>query len=301
MTEFRKISIIGLGLIASSICRTIRKKDPRIEIVGYDKDKEVRNRAKKIGLCKIERTIENAVNSSTLIIICVPVGQMQAVIQKLKKFIKPGTTITDVGSVKLSVIEELESDIEEAKGKFVPSHPIAGTERSGPDAGYAGLFEGRWCILTPTKKTNKKALKSVEIFWRFLGMQTKIMTPEHHDLVLAVTSHAPHLIAYTMVGVVDDLEAVTKSEIINYSAAGFRDFTRIAASDPVMWRDIFLNNQDAHLEVLGRFTEELFSLQRAIRKKDGEYLLKYFERTRSIRKGIVAAGQDTGTPNFGRD
>ena len=301
MTEFRKISIIGLGLIASSICLTLREKDPAIQIVGYDKDKEVRKKAKKIGLCEIKSKIENAASGSELIILCVPVGQMQAVIQRLKKYIEPGTIITDVGSVKLSVIEELEFTILDAKGKFVPSHPIAGTERSGPDAGYAGLFEGRWCILTPTKKTNKRALRSVETFWKFLGMQTKIMTPEHHDLVLAVTSHAPHLIAYTMVGVVDDLEVVTKSEIINYSAAGFRDFTRIAASDPVMWRDIFLNNQDAHLEVLGRFTEELFSLQRAIRKKDGEYLLKYFERTRSIRKGIVAAGQDTGTPNFGRD
>ena len=301
MSKFRKISIIGLGLIASSICLTIRQKDPAIQIVGYDNDKEVRNRAKKIGLCEIERSIKDSVSGAELIILCVPVGQMQAVIRKLKKFIKPGTVITDVGSVKLSVIEDIVSHIEDVKGIFVPSHPIAGTERSGPEAGYAGLFEGRWCILTPTKKTNKKALKSVEAFWKHLGMKTKIMTPEHHDLVLAVTSHAPHLIAYTMVGVVDDLEAVTKSEIINYSAAGFRDFTRIAASDPVMWRDIFLNNQDAHLEVLGRFTEELFSLQRAIRKKDGEYLLKYFKRTRSIRKGIVAAGQDTGTPNFGRD
>ena len=301
MTEFRKISIIGLGLIASAICRTIRQKDPAIKIVGYDSDKEVRNRAKKIDLCEIKSTVVNAVSGSNLIILCVPVGQMRSVVQKLKKFIKPGTTIIDVGSVKVSVIEEIESDIEEARGKFVPSHPIAGTERSGPEAGYAGLFKDRWCILTPTKKTNKKALKSVETFWKFLGMKTKLMKPEHHDLVLAVTSHAPHLIAYTMVGVVDDLEAVTESEIINYSAAGFRDFTRIAASDPVMWRDIFLNNQDAHLEVLGRFTEELFSLQRAIRKKDGEYLLKYFERTRSIRKGIIAAGQDTGTPNFGRD
>ena len=301
MTEFRKIAIIGLGLIASSICLSLRQKDPAIKIVGYDNDKEVRKRAKRIGLCEIESNIEKAVNDCNLIILCVPVGQMHPVIQKLKNFIEPGTIITDVGSVKLSVIKELEAHTEDAKGKFVPSHPIAGTEKSGPDAGYAGLFEGRWCILTPTKKTNKKALKSVEIFWRFLGMQTKIMTPEHHDLVLAVTSHAPHLIAYTMVGVVDDLETVTKSEIINYSAAGFRDFTRIAASDPVMWRDIFLNNQDAHLEVLGRFTEELFSLQRAIRKKDGDYLLRYFERTRSIRKGIVAAGQDTGIPNFGRD
>ncbi len=301
MTEFRKIAIIGLGLIASSICLSLRQKDPAIQIVGYDKDKEVRKRAKKIALCEIESNIEKVVNDCNLIILCVPVGQMYPVIQKFKDFIKPGTIITDVGSVKLSVIKDLEAHTEDAKGKFVPSHPIAGTEKSGPDAGYAGLFEGRWCILTPTKKTNKKALKSVEIFWKFLGMQTKIMTPEHHDLVLAVTSHAPHLIAYTMVGVVDDLETVTKSEIINYSAAGFRDFTRIAASDPVMWRDIFLNNQDAHLEVLGRFTEELFSLQRAIRKKDGDYLLRYFERTRSIRKGIVAAGQDTGIPNFGRD
>ena len=301
MTEFRKISIIGLGLIASSICLTIREKDPKIQISGYDNDKEVRNKAKKIGLCDIKSNIENAIIGSELIILCVPVGQMQAVTRQLKKFIKPGTIITDVGSVKLSVIEDIVSHIEDAQAIFVPSHPIAGTDRSGPEAGYAGLFEGRWCILTPTKKTNKKALKSVEAFWKHLGMKTKIMTPEHHDLVLAVTSHAPHLIAYTMVGVVDDLEAVTKSEIINYSAAGFRDFTRIAASDPIMWRDIFLNNQDAHLEVLGRFTEELFSLQRAIRKKDGEYLLKYFERTRSIRQGIVAAGQDTVTPNFGRD
>ena len=301
MTEFRKISIVGLGLIASAICRTIREKDPAIQIAGYDINKEVRDRAKKIDLCEIKGTLANAVYDTKLIILCVPVGQMQPVVQKLKKFINPGTTVIDVGSVKLSVIEDIESDIEQARGKFVPSHPIAGTERSGPEAGYAGLFKDRWCILTPTKKTNKKALKSVETFWKFLGMKTKLMKPEHHDLVLAVTSHAPHLIAYTMVGVVDDLEAVTESEIINYSAAGFRDFTRIAASDPVMWRDIFLNNQDAHLEVLGRFTEELFSLQRAIRKKDGEYLLKYFERTRSIRKGIVAAGQDTGTPNFGRD
>ena len=301
MTEFRKISIIGLGLIASSICLTMREKDPSIQIVGYDNDKEVRNRAERIGLCEIESNMENTVSGSKLIILCVPVGQMQAVIRKLKKFIKPGTVITDVGSVKQSVIEDIVSHIEDSQGIFVPSHPIAGTERSGPEAGYAGLFEGRWCILTPTKKTNRKALKSVETFWKYLGMKTKIMTPEHHDLVLAVTSHAPHLIAYTMVGVVDDLEAVTKSEIINYSAAGFRDFTRIAASDPVMWRDIFLNNQEAHLEVLGRFTEELFSLQRAIRKKDGDYLLKYFERTRSIRKSIVAAGQDISTPNFGRD
>ena len=301
MTEFKKVTVIGLGLIASAICRTIRQKDPTIQIAGYDSDKEVRNTAKKIDLCEIKSTLVNAVSGSNLIILCVPVGQMRSVVQKLKKFIKPGTTIIDVGSVKLSVIEEIESDIEQARGIFVPSHPIAGTERSGPEAGYAGLFKDRWCILTPTKKTNKKALKSVENFWKFLGMKTKLMKPEHHDLVLGVTSHAPHLIAYTMVGVVDDLEAVTESEIINYSAAGFRDFTRIAASDPVMWRDIFLNNQDAHLEVLGRFTEELFSLQRAIRKKDGEYLLKYFERTRRIRKGIVAAGQDTRTPNFGRD
>ena len=208
MKEFRKISVIGLGLIASSICLTLRQKDPTIKLVGYDKDKVVRNRAKKIGLCKVESNLDHAVSGSQLIILCVPVGQMQAITQRLKKIIEPGTTITDVGSVKLSVIEEIESNIESVGGKYVPSHPIAGTERSGPDAGYAGLFEGRWCILTPTKKTNKKALNSLEAFWKFLGMQTKIMTPEHHDLVLAVTSHAPHLIAYTMVGVDDEKEQV---------------------------------------------------------------------------------------------
>ncbi len=301
MKNFRKISVIGLGLIASSICLAIRQKNPNIQITGYDKDPAVRNRAKKINLCEVKTNSRNAVSQSDLIILCVPVGQMYSVVKQFKQFVKPGTIITDVGSVKLSIIREIESHVEDFKGKFVPSHPIAGTERSGPEAGYAGLFKDRWCILTPTKKTNKSAQRIVENFWKFLGMRTKIMTPEHHDLVLAVTSHAPHLIAYTMVGVVDDLEAVTKSEIINYSAAGFRDFTRIAASDPIMWRDIFLNNQEAHLEVLGRFTEELFSLQRAIRKKDGDYLLKYFERTRSIRKGIVAAGQDISTPNFGRD
>ena len=301
MKNFRKISVIGLGLIASSICLAIRQKNPNIQITGYDKDPAVRNRAKKINLCEVKINSRDAVSQSDLIILCVPVGQMYSVVKQFKQFVKPGTIITDVGSVKLSIIQEIESHVEDFKGKFVPSHPIAGTERSGPEAGYAGLFKDRWCILTPTKKTNKSAQRIVENFWKFLGMRTKIMTPEHHDLVLAVTSHAPHLIAYTMVGVVDDLEAVTKSEIINYSAAGFRDFTRIAASDPIMWRDIFLNNQEAHLEVLGRFTEELFSLQRAIRKKDGDYLLKYFERTRSIRKGIVAAGQDISTPNFGRD
>jgi cyclohexadieny/prephenate dehydrogenase len=301
MKNFRKISVIGLGLIASSICLAIRQKDPNIRITGYDKDPAVRNRAKKINLCEVKNSTRSAVSQSDLIILCVPVGQMHSAVKQFKLFVQPGTIITDVGSVKLSIIQKIECHVEAFKGKFVPSHPIAGTERSGPEAGYAGLFKDRWCILTPTKKTNKSAQRIVENFWKFLGMRTKIMTPEHHDLVLAVTSHAPHLIAYTMVGVVDDLEAVTKSEIINYSAAGFRDFTRIAASDPIMWRDIFLNNQEAHLEVLGRFTEELFSLQRAIRKKDGDYLLKYFERTRSIRKSIVAAGQDISTPNFGRD
>ena len=298
---FKRITLIGLGLIASSIALSAKEKWKQIEINGYDICPKARKTARKIRLCDVKDNLNEAVKGAKLVILCVPVGQIPGIMKSLKGEITSETIITDVGSVKLSLIESLEPILKEKMDLFVPGHPVAGTEKSGPESGFAGLFEGRWCILTPLELTDPKAVMKVKTFWSSLGMNIKIMTPEHHDLVLAVTSHAPHLIAYTMVGVVNDLETVTESEIINYSAAGFRDFTRIAASDPTMWRDIFLNNKKAHLEVLGRFTEELFSLQRAIRREDGDYLLKYFERTRDIRKSIVEAGQDTKTPDFGRN
>ena len=298
---FKRITLIGLGLIASSIALSAKEKWKKVEINGYDICPRARKSARKIRLCDVKDNLNEAVKGANLVILCVPVGQIPGVMKSLSGEITSEMIITDVGSVKLSIIEDLVPILKEKMDLFVPGHPIAGTEKSGPESGFAGLFEGRWCILTPLELTNPNAVMKVKNFWSSLGMNIKIMNPEHHDLVLAVTSHAPHLIAYTMVGVVNDLENVTESEIINYSAAGFRDFTRIAASDPTMWRDIFLNNKKAHLEVLGRFTEELFSLQRAIRREDGDYLLKYFERTRDIRKSIVEAGQDTKNPDFGRN
>ncbi len=298
---FKRITLIGLGLIASSIALSVKEKWKKVEINGYDICPNVRKSARKIKLCHVKDKLNEAVKGANLVILCVPVGQIPEVIKDLSEEITSEMIITDVGSVKLSLIESLVPILQEKMNCFVPGHPIAGTENSGPESGFSGLFEGRWCILTPQELTDSNAVMKVKNFWSSLGMNIKIMSPEHHDLVLAVTSHAPHLIAYTMVGVVNDLETVTESEIINYSAAGFRDFTRIAASDPTMWRDIFLNNKKAHLEVLGRFTEELFSLQRAIRREDGDYLLKYFKRTRDIRKSIVEAGQDTKNPDFGRN
>ena len=298
---FKRITLIGLGLIASSIALSAKEKWKTVEINGYDICPKVRESARKIRFCDVKNNLNEALKDTNLVILCVPVGQIPEVVKSLSGEITSEMIITDVGSVKLSLIESLEPILKEKMDLFVPGHPVAGTEKSGPESGFAGLFEGRWCILTPLELTDPKAVMKVKNFWSSLGMNIKIMTPEHHDLVLAVTSHAPHLIAYTVVGVANDLETVTESEIINYSAAGFRDFTRIAASDPTMWRDIFLNNKKAHLEVLGRFTEELFSLQRAIRREDGDYLLKYFERTRDIRKSIVEAGQDTKNPDFGRN
>jgi len=215
-------------------------------------------------------------------------------------FLKTGATISDVGSVKRAVIDAVEPHLP-TDVKFVPAHPLAGTEHSGPESGFASLFDNRWCLLTEHESADNKARDKVIRFWKGLGANVEFMDADHHDLVLAVTSHAPHLIAYTMVGVADDLRKVTDSEVIKYSAAGFRDFTRIAASDPTMWRDVFLSNKEATLEILGRFTEELFDLQRAIRTGDGDKLLNYFSHTRSVRRGIIEAGQDTGAPNFGRN
>ena len=260
-----------------------------------------RDTAKKIGLCdQVFDTVEEAVKDADLVILCVPVGAMEQVMLEIAPFLKTGATISDVGSVKRAVIDAVEPHLP-THVKFVPAHPLAGTEHSGPESGFASLFDNRWCLLTDHGSADKQAQNKVMSFWKSLGANVEFMDADHHDLVLAVTSHAPHLIAYTMVGVADDLGKVTDSEVIKYSAAGFRDFTRIAASDPTMWRDVFLSNKEATLEILGRFTEELFDLQRAIRTGNGDKLLNYFSHTRSVRRGIIEAGQDTDVPNFGRN
>tara|TARA_A100001015_G_C15020314_1_gene727657 strand:- start:251 stop:1150 length:900 start_codon:yes stop_codon:yes gene_type:complete len=297
--KFNHVALIGLGLIASSIALALKIKDSKIKITGYSRSQKTREEANKIGFCEVCNCYENCIKGADLVILCIPVGAMGDIMKTISPFLSKSTVVTDVGSVKESVIIEIEKNIP-SDVFFVPAHPIAGTENSGPAAGFASLFKNRWCILTPTKEVPIAVIKKVRLFWESLGSKVVEMDAKHHDLVLSVTSHAPHLIAFTMVGVADDFSKITKSEVINYSAAGFRDFTRLAASDPVMWRDVFLNNKDAALEILGRFTEELFILQKAIRKKDGEYLLKYFERTREIRRSIIDAGQDTAEPNFGR-
>ena len=290
---------MGLGLIASSIALNIKSKKSKIKITGYSRTKKTREEARKINFCTVCDNYEDCIKEANLVILCVPVGAMGDTMEKITPYLSKSAIVTDVGSVKESVILEVQKKL--PKGVFfVPAHPLAGTENSGPSAGFASLFENRWCILTPSKNVPIEIIKKVKFFWEELGSNVVEMDAKHHDLVLSVTSHAPHLIAFTMVGVADEFSKVTNSEVINYSAAGFRDFTRLAASDPIMWRDIFLNNKDAALEILGRFTEELFTLQKAIRKKDGEYLLKYFERTRKIRRSIISAGQDTAEPNFGR-
>lgn len=297
--DFNHIALVGLGLIASSIALNLKSKKNRIKITGYSRTKKTREEARKINFCTVCDNYEDCIKEANLVILCVPVGAMGDTMEKITPYLSKSAIVTDVGSVKESVILEVQKKL--PKGVFfVPAHPLAGTENSGPSAGFASLFENRWCILTPSKNVPIEIIKKVKFFWEQLGSNVVEMDAKHHDLVLSVTSHAPHLIAFTMVGVADEFSKVTNSEVINYSAAGFRDFTRLAASDPIMWRDVFLNNKDAALEILGRFTEELFMLQKAIRKKDGEYLLKYFERTRKIRRSIISAGQDTAEPNFGR-
>lgn len=298
---YNRVALIGLGLIASSIYWASKRKDVSVHITGYSRSEETRNTARKIGLCdEVSDRVEDAVKDADLVILCVPVGAMEQVMLKIAPFLKTGATISDVGSVKRAVIDAVEPHLP-MDVSFVPAHPLAGTEHSGPESGFASLFDNRWCLLTEHESADQKAQNKVMNFWKGLGANVEFMDADHHDLVLAVTSHAPHLIAYTMVGVADDLGKVTDSEVIKYSAAGFRDFTRIAASDPIMWRDVFLFNKDATLEILGRFTEELFDLQRAIRTGNGDKLLDYFTHTRSVRRGIIEAGQDTDAPNFGRN
>jgi cyclohexadieny/prephenate dehydrogenase len=244
-------------------------------------------------------TNAEAVEGADLVIVCIPVGVCGAVAKEIGPHLKAGATISDVGSVKGSVVRDMVPHLPK-NIHFVPAHPVAGTEHSGPDAGFAELFEGRWCILTPPEGTDPMAAERLAAFWRRLGANVETMTPEHHDMVLAITSHIPHLIAYNIVGTAADMEQVTQGEVIKFSAGGFRDFTRIAASDPVMWRDVFLNNKDAVLEMLGRFSEDLAALQRMIRWDDGNALEELFSRTRAIRRGIIEAGQDTEAADFGR-
>jgi cyclohexadieny/prephenate dehydrogenase len=296
---YRQIALIGLGLIASSISHAIRRSGAEIRITGTARTPESRAEAARLGLGEIFETAAEAVEGADLVMLCVPVGAMAAVAEEIAPRLAPGTTVTDVGSVKRSVVDAVLPHLPEGV-HFIPGHPLAGTEHSGPGAGFAQLFDNRWCLLTPLPGTDPAAVEELADFWTSLGARIDVMEPDQHDLVLAVTSHVPHLIAYTMVGVADHLHRVTSSQVINYSAAGFRDFTRIAASDPTMWRDVFLANRDATLDILGRFTEELFALQRAIRLGDGPHLHEYFTRTRAIRRGIIEAGQDTAAPDFGR-
>lgn len=297
---YDRVALIGLGLIASSIFWAIKRGGLAGEVTGYARSADTRATARQIGLCdRVCDTAAEAVQDADLVILCVPVGAMSRVMQDIAPVLKPGAVVSDVGSVKRAVIDAVQPHLPEGV-HFVPAHPLAGTEQSGPTAGFAELYDNRFCILVPLPDSPPEAVAQVKALWQGMGSNVEVMEPDHHDLVLAVTSHAPHLIAYTMVGVADDLRRVTDSEVIRYSAAGFRDFTRIAASDPTMWRDVFLNNKDATLEILGRFTEELFALQRAIRTGDGDLLHDYFTRTRAIRRGIIEAGQDTEAPDFGR-
>ncbi len=297
---YERVALIGLGLIASSMFWAMKRAGLAGEVTGYARSADTRAAAREIGLCdRVCDSAAEAVAGADLVVLCVPVGAMGAVAAEIAPALKPGATVSDVGSVKKAVIEAVAPHLPQDV-HFVPAHPLAGTEHSGPRSGFAELFDNRWCLIVPVEGSDRDAVDRVERLWQGIGAQTDEMDAEHHDLVLAVTSHAPHLIAYTMVGVADDLRRVTDSEVIKYSAAGFRDFTRIAASDPTMWRDVFLSNKDATLEILGRFTEELFALQRAIRTGDGEHLFEYFTRTRAIRRGIIEAGQDTDAPDFGR-
>ena len=297
---YNRVALIGLGLIASSMFWAMKRGGLVGTVAGYARSAETRATAREIGLCdEVFDTPAEAVKDADLVVLCVPVGVMGDVAAELAHALKPGATITDVGSVKREVINAVSPHLPD-NVHFIPGHPLAGTEHSGPRSGFAELFDNRFTLLVPVEGSDPKATARLRALWEGMGAKVEEMDPDHHDLVLAVTSHAPHLIAYTMVGVADDLRRVTDSEVIKYSAAGFRDFTRIAASDPTMWRDVFLNNKDATLEILGRFTEELFALQRAIRTGDGDHLYDYFTRTRAIRRGIIEAGQDTDAPDFGR-
>jgi cyclohexadieny/prephenate dehydrogenase len=299
MLPFARVSVIGLGLIGSSITRAVREYMPTVRLSGHDADPAVRARAIELDLVDdLADTAGAAVIDADLVILCVPPGAIGAVGREIAADVAADAVVSDVGSSKAAVLAELTAAL--PGRQVIPAHPVAGTEHSGPDAGFATLFQGRWCIITPPADADATAVARVEEFWRRLGSDIETMDAEHHDRVLAITSHLPHLIAYTIVGTASDMEEVTQSEVIKFSAGGFRDFTRIAASDPTMWRDVFLSNKDAVLEMLQRFTEDLTMLQRAIRWGDGDALFDLFTRTRAVRRSIVEQGQDDAAPDFGR-
>jgi cyclohexadieny/prephenate dehydrogenase len=297
---FQKIALIGFGLIGGSIARAARAQGLAGEIVTTARSAKTRARVTELGI--VDRVVETnaeAASDADLVILCIPVGACGPVAEEIAGHLKPGAIVSDVGSVKGSVVRDVAPHLPPGV-HFVPAHPVAGTEHSGPDSGFPELFINRWCILTPPEGTDPDAVERLRAFWAGLGAKVETMTPDHHDLVLAITSHLPHLIAYTIVGTADELGQVTSSEVMKFSAGGFRDFTRIAASDPIMWRDVFLANKEAVLEMLGTFNEDLSKLTRAIRRGDGEALFEHFTRTRAIRRGIVEIGQDSAAPDFGR-
>jgi cyclohexadieny/prephenate dehydrogenase len=297
---FERLALIGVGLIGSSIAHAARRHGLVRSIVATARSEATRKRVVELGLAdEVVETNAQAVRNADLVIVCIPVGACGMVAQEIAPHLAPGAIVSDVGSVKGSVVRDMAPHLP-PHVHFVPAHPVAGTEYSGPDSGFAELFVDRWCILTPPPGTDAQATERLAAFWRAFGAKLATMTPEHHDLVLAVTSHLPHLIAYTIVGTANELGEVTESEVLQFSAGGFRDFTRIAASDPTMWRDVFLANKDAVLEMLGAFQEDLSRLTRAIRRGDGDALFEHFTRTRAIRRGIVNIGQDSAAPDFGR-
>ena len=297
---FNRLALIGVGLIGSSIARAARAQGTVREIVASARSATTRRRVAELGLAdQVAETNAAAVAGADLVIVCAPVGACGEIAREIAPYLQKGAIVSDVGSVKGAIVRDMGAHLP-AGVHFVPAHPVAGTENSGPDAGFAELFVGRWCILTPPEDADAAAVEKLAAFWRALGANVEQMPAEHHDLVLAITSHLPHLIAYTIVGTADELGEVTRSEVLKFSAGGFRDFTRIAASDPTMWRDVFLANKDAVLEMLGTFTEDLAKLTRAIRRGDGEALFDHFTRTRAIRRGIVQIGQDSAAPDFGR-
>ncbi len=298
--QFDRIALIGIGLIGSSIAYDVKRLGIAKEVVISTRSADTLKRAEELGLGdRYLQSAAEAVKGADLVIVSVPVGASGSVAKEIAATLMPGAIVTDVGSTKASVIAQMQPHIPEGV-HFIPGHPLAGTEKSGPDAGFAGLFEQRWCIFTPVAGTDPAALAKLRHFWEALGARVDEMDPQHHDKVLAIVSHLPHIIAYNIVGTADDLEAVTESEVIKYSASGFRDFTRLAASDPTMWRDVCLHNKDAILEMLSRFSEDLAYLQRAIRWGEGDKLFELFTRTRAIRRSIIQAGQDVDAPDFGR-
>ena len=298
---FDRVALIGLGLIGSSLSHVMRREHLAGHIAGHARSAATRDKAVELGLVNsIHATSGEAVEGADLVILCVPVGACGPVSAEIASHLRPGAILTDVGSVKEAVIRDVTPHVPPGV-HFIPGHPIAGTEHSGPESGFAELFTDRWCILTPPDGADTAAVETLKQFWQACGAHVDIMEPNHHDKVLAITSHLPHLIAYNIVATAADVESVTESEVIKYSAGGFRDFTRLAASDPTMWRDVFLNNKEAVLEMLARFSEDLSALQRAIRWGDGQKLFDLFARSRAVRRGIIEAGQETPKPDFGRE